>query len=194
MSLIADSPAAGAAPFTDVNDRLALVVRVAADAPARILVRGRLLAPGDARPANDFAQRGEAVERGQGDIVLPLLAEPWRTLLGPTATPPVLLDWLPAGLSYQAAVGIGWSCDALGQTVVCTVPPSIAGLRTPLVAVTVDVTASAPERLLNLSGLSAARTSPPPFLPLAAQCAPVQDSVIPEPRVPPLCRLAGTGP
>jgi hypothetical protein len=187
-------PGQASAPITDRDERLTLVLHVAADAPADALVRGRLLTPSDARPGNDHAQRDAAIAGGQGDVSEPDLPEPWRTLFDPAVTPPVVLDWLPDGLVYQAATGVGWVCDALGHTVLCTVPPSAEGRWEPAVALAVDVAADARDRLLNLSGLSAARTASAQVIPIAGECSIVEGSVNSEPVVPPLCLPTGKPP
>jgi hypothetical protein len=176
-------------------DRLTLVLKVAENAPAQALVRARLLEAGDARPANDFAQVTAPIEGGQGERPLPPLAEPWRTLLDPTATPPVLLNWLPAGFTYLSATGEGWACDALGQTVLCTVPPGSAARSDAVeqrVTVAVEVAPEAPERVLTVAGLSTARTPATQPVAVTGICAPVQDSPTPVADLPPLCQPAAT--
>jgi hypothetical protein len=172
-------------------DRLTLVIKVADDAPARVVVQARSLVPGDARPMNDFARVEAAVEGGQGNPTLPSLTEPWRTLLDPATTPPVLLNWLPAGLSYRSAMGAGWTCDALGQTVACTVPP---GANQPTdaveqrVTVEVDVATDVPEWVLNVAGLSTARTPIAQPVEVAGTCARVPNGTMASPVLPPLCQ------
>jgi hypothetical protein len=172
-------------------ERLTLVLKVADDAPVREVVRARLLEAGDARPQNDFAQVEGAVEGGQGDLTLPELSEPWRTVLDPTVTPPVLLNWLPLGMQYQRATGAGWACDALGKTVLCTVPPgqatSVDDVAT-RVMVTVQVADDAPERELNVAGLSTARTPATQPASVVGTCAPVRGSTTPVTEVPPICQ------
>jgi hypothetical protein len=172
-------------------DRLTLVLQVAEDAPSRALVRARSLVAGDARPANDFAQIEALIEGGQGDLPPPPLAEPWRTLLDPLTTPPVLLNWLPSGFSYRRAFGAGWSCDALGQTVVCTVPPGSNVLTASVeqrVTVEVDVAPDVPDWTLNVAGLSAARTPIAQPVEVVGNCAPVANGTMPSTTLPPLCR------
>jgi uncharacterized repeat protein (TIGR01451 family) len=53
-------------------------------------------------------------------------------------------DTLPAGLTYVSAVGTGWTCGAVGQTVTCTRPgPLVNGASAPSITLTVSVGAAA---------------------------------------------------
>ncbi len=61
-----------------------------------------------------------------------------------------LVDTLPAGLSYVAASGTGWTCTNAGQSVTCTstaaIAPSSVGAT---VGITVSVTTTTPGTLTN---------------------------------------------
>jgi hypothetical protein len=177
-------------------DRLTLVIEVAPDAPSRAIIRARSLTVGDGRPGNDFVQIEGSVEGGQGDLVLPEMAEPFHTLLDPGVAPPVLLHWLPEGIENRSASGAGWACDALSQTMICTVPPLSDASVTfePRVTVDVEVASDAPEHLLMVAGLNTVRTSTSQQIPLAGYCAPVRDSPTPVPVLPRFCHPASQGP
>jgi hypothetical protein len=176
------------------SEQLVLHLQVAPDAPASALVRLRLLTPGDGRPANDFDQVEAEVGGGAGPLRLPALAEPWRTLVDPAWTPPVVVDWLPEGLSYREASGAGWACDGLGPTVLCTVPAGGEGSVQPRLTLSVDVSPDAPAWVVNLAGLSTAPQVASEPAALAAHCAPVQDSSVPALDQPPLCAPAAAAP
>jgi MSHA biogenesis protein MshQ len=57
--------------------------------------------------------------------------------------PVVVVDTLPAGLTYSSASGAGWSCGVAGATVTCSRPGSLAvGETLPPLTITVLVTGS----------------------------------------------------
>jgi uncharacterized repeat protein (TIGR01451 family)/LPXTG-motif cell wall-anchored protein len=59
-------------------------------------------------------------------------------------------DVLPVGLSFQSAVGTGWTCGASGQTVTCTRTTDIAaGATAPAITLTVGVSPTAPSSVTN---------------------------------------------
>jgi uncharacterized repeat protein (TIGR01451 family) len=64
-------------------------------------------------------------------------------------------DILPAGLAPMAAVGTGWTCGIVGQTVTCTSTASIAGNGSfPAISLTVAVAQSATSSLTNTATVS----------------------------------------
>lgn len=64
-------------------------------------------------------------------------------------------DTLPAGLSYVAASGSGWSCGAAGQTVTCTTSNAIAaGASAPPIALDVAVAAIAVPAVTNSASVA----------------------------------------
>jgi uncharacterized repeat protein (TIGR01451 family) len=59
-------------------------------------------------------------------------------------------DTLPAGLTFNAATGAGWTCGASGQVVTCThAAPLDVGASFPPITLTVDVLESAPASVDN---------------------------------------------
>ncbi len=59
-------------------------------------------------------------------------------------------DTLPAGLTFNAASGTGWTCGAVGQVVTCThAAPLNAGASFPPIALTVNVLESAAANVTN---------------------------------------------
>ena len=72
--------------------------------------------------------------------------------VGGTATSgtTTVTDTLPAGLTPTAAVGTGWTCGIVGQTVTCTSTAAVAGNGSfPAIAVTVAVAQSASSSFTN---------------------------------------------
>jgi uncharacterized repeat protein (TIGR01451 family) len=66
-------------------------------------------------------------------------------------------DTLPAGLSYVAASGAGWTCAAAGQAVTCTHPPPLApGVALPAISLTVAVGTAAWPSVSNSASVSSA--------------------------------------
>ena len=64
-------------------------------------------------------------------------------------------DVLPAGLTPVAATGAGWNCTIAGQTLSCSHPgPVAAGASFPPIALTVNVSPSAPSALTNTATVS----------------------------------------
>ncbi|MEO9322212.1 hypothetical protein ABFT23_01895 [Nocardioides sp. C4-1] len=75
---------------------------------------------------------------------------------GPTPAPGPLTvtDTLPAGLTPVSATGEGWSCEVVGQDVVCTRADALDVGATSAVALVVDVLASAHPRVVNTAAVS----------------------------------------
>jgi uncharacterized repeat protein (TIGR01451 family) len=74
------------------------------------------------------------------------------TNLGPNATvqPIVLVDELPAGLTYVSASGMGWVCTHASSRVECTYAASLAvGASAPVVTLVTTVTASPGASIVN---------------------------------------------
>jgi uncharacterized repeat protein (TIGR01451 family)/LPXTG-motif cell wall-anchored protein len=69
--------------------------------------------------------------------------------------PLVVTDVLPTGLTYVGFTGTGWSCDAVGQTITCTLPQSLGvGMSSDLTLRTrVDATAGV--TIVNAATVSA---------------------------------------
>jgi uncharacterized repeat protein (TIGR01451 family) len=60
------------------------------------------------------------------------------------------VDTLPAGLTYNAASGTGWSCSAAGQVVTCTSAQSVAkGATSTPITLTVNVVGPTPGTVTN---------------------------------------------
>jgi len=77
--------------------------------------------------------------------------------IGGTATSgtTTVTDTLPAGLTPMAAVGTGWTCGIVGQTVTCTSTAAIAGSGSfPPISVTVAVAQSASSFLTNTASVA----------------------------------------
>lgn len=69
--------------------------------------------------------------------------------------PITVVDTLPAGLTYAAASGDGWSCSAAGQEVTCDHPgPLPAYSALPGLQVTVDIGLGAPAVVTNTASVS----------------------------------------
>ncbi len=78
--------------------------------------------------------------------------------LGPTNDPnPIsVVDTLPAGLTYVSATGVGWTCSANGQTVLCRLPAGMdVGAATPITLV-VHVGSPAYPSVTNTASVSSA--------------------------------------
>ncbi len=59
-------------------------------------------------------------------------------------------DTLPAGLTFNAATGTGWTCGAAGQVVTCTHPPTLdPGASHPPITLTVNVLEAANPSVTN---------------------------------------------
>jgi uncharacterized repeat protein (TIGR01451 family) len=73
----------------------------------------------------------------------------------PTTGPTTVTDTLPAGLTFNAALGTGWTCAATAPGVVCTTNASIAagGNATPIV-LTVNALAAAVPQVTNRASAS----------------------------------------
>jgi len=68
----------------------------------------------------------------------------------PTTGPIIVTDTLPAGLTFKAALGTGWTCAATAPGVVCTTSASIAaGGNASPIALTVNALAAAVPQLTN---------------------------------------------
>jgi len=64
-------------------------------------------------------------------------------------------DTLPAGLTFNAASGTGWTCGALGQVVTCTHGPTLnAGASFPPITLTVNVLEAAAASVNNTATVS----------------------------------------
>jgi uncharacterized repeat protein (TIGR01451 family) len=68
---------------------------------------------------------------------------------------------LATGVSYVSAIGAGWTCGVVGQTVTCTNPAAI-GTTPSMVDLTVTVAVDAAGPLLPVSAVSSATTDPTP--------------------------------
>ena len=74
---------------------------------------------------------------------------------GTAAGTVTLQDTLPAGLSYKAASGSGWTVGVSGQTVTATATRAlVAGTSYPDLTLTVNVLASAPDAVTNRATVS----------------------------------------
>ena len=73
------------------------------------------------------------------------------TNAGPAATfdPIVVVDDLPAGLSFVSAEGSGWVCNATGQRVECAFSASLPVSQSASIALVVDVNAEAGASITN---------------------------------------------
>ncbi len=72
------------------------------------------------------------------------------SLLGATSGLVTVNDTLPLGISPTAASGTGWTCSVSGQTMSCTTSNSLAaGASYPSIAVSANVSQSAPATLTN---------------------------------------------
>ncbi len=66
-------------------------------------------------------------------------------------------DTLPAGLTYNAATGTGWTCSAVGQVVTCTHPATLnPGASFPPISLVVNVTQAAAPTVTNTVAVSTA--------------------------------------
>ena len=74
--------------------------------------------------------------------------------------PITIVDTLPTGVVYNSASGTNWTCNATGQTVVCTNPNTLtAGSNTSL-TMTVNVLPSAPNSVTNTATVSSPNLEP----------------------------------
>ncbi len=79
------------------------------------------------------------------------------------AAPVRVTDDLPLGLTYESATGSGWSCDATGQSVTCSLAGSLpAGATAAPIALTVTVEASAYPTVTNVATVSSPTPDPDP--------------------------------
>ena len=69
-------------------------------------------------------------------------------------------DVLPAGLSFLAATGTGWSCGAIGGTVTCTRSGLAVGATSPDILLTVNVAAAAAPEVTNTASMSSDKGDP----------------------------------
>jgi uncharacterized repeat protein (TIGR01451 family)/fimbrial isopeptide formation D2 family protein len=72
----------------------------------------------------------------------------------PTVGPVTVTDDLPTGLSYLSASGSGWSCAAAGQTVTCTRATILQVNESSSIALSVGVSPTAPQSLVNTTTVS----------------------------------------
>jgi uncharacterized repeat protein (TIGR01451 family)/fimbrial isopeptide formation D2 family protein len=71
--------------------------------------------------------------------------------------PVVVMDTLPAGLTFVSGVGTGWVCGASGQVVTCTHPPTLnAGAALPPIALTVNASGAAVPSVTNTAIVTSA--------------------------------------
>ncbi|MBW4519692.1 MAG: DUF11 domain-containing protein [Scytolyngbya sp. HA4215-MV1] len=80
-----------------------------------------------------------------------------------TASSPITVtDTLPAGLTFVSGSGTGWICNAVGQTVTCTNPNSLASGANSTILLTVAVGASASPSVTNTAMVSSTTSDPTP--------------------------------
>lgn len=77
---------------------------------------------------------------------------------GPTSRPIVVVDTLPAGVSYQSASGTSWGCSAAGQVVTCNYGGGAvaAGTALPALTLTTAVAPNAPSSITNVATITTA--------------------------------------
>ncbi len=87
------------------------------------------------------------------------------TNLGPnaTTTPIIVTDALPAGLTYVAASGAGWTCNAVSNTVTCTYAAVLAvNQAAPPIQVTASLTAAPGTKVTNVATATGGQPLPCP--------------------------------
>jgi trimeric autotransporter adhesin len=78
-----------------------------------------------------------------------------------TDFPIVVTDTLPAGLTYQSAIGTGWNCGIAGQLVTCThAGPLNAGASLPSITLTVGVGNAAYPSVANTAQVTTPSNDP----------------------------------
>jgi uncharacterized repeat protein (TIGR01451 family) len=86
-----------------------------------------------------------------------------NTGAAPTSGTIVVTDTLPAGLTFNAASGTGWTCAAASQTVTCTSATAIAaGAAASPISLTVNVLAAAVPSVTNVATASGGAASNTP--------------------------------
>jgi uncharacterized repeat protein (TIGR01451 family) len=171
-------------------DSAELVLRVLVDAPAYPGVTN-LATVGSSDPALAGSASASATDRllvdpsaqlaitseYQGDLSVGQAASYLITVTntGPTASPgPIrVTDTLPAGLSYRAATGAGWSCAVSGQQLVCDHDGPLAVGDDLSVTVSVQVLAQAYPSVTSTATVTGPGSAPA----TGSDTAPVQPSV-----------------
>lgn len=70
-----------------------------------------------------------------------------------TEEPIIVLDRLPAGLSYVSATGVNWTCDSAGKLVTCTNPDQLDVGESTSVSLTTKITAGPGSSIVNVASV-----------------------------------------
>jgi len=81
---------------------------------------------------------------------------------GPSAAsgPITVTDTLPDGLTFVSGTGTGWTCTAIGQTVTCTNPNSLAPGSSSAIELAVSVGPGAASNVINTANVSSTTNDP----------------------------------
>ncbi|HVW86967.1 MAG TPA: DUF1349 domain-containing protein [Bryobacteraceae bacterium] len=159
-------PLAGARSYPAIT----ITVNVAANAPASLTNTASVAGGGELNTTNDSAadptaingvsapdmtisksHTGNFTQGGTGAYTLTAS----NAGNGPSAGTVTVTDTPPAELVPATASGSGWTCGIAGQTVTCTrSDPLNAGASYPAIALTVNVSASAPASVTNTATVS----------------------------------------
>ena len=147
----------GTALAAGASSAITLTVSVGAGAPASVTNSASLTTAGDADPTNDAATDAPVAIGGPADLGL-TLSHSGLFVVGLPGTYTItatnggaasttgtitVTDVLPAGLTFTAGTGPGWSCGGVGQTVTCTNAGPLASGASSAIDLTVAVGAGA---------------------------------------------------